>query len=362
MPNSFSLPNSRFRSPLAVGALIIIVLLLRGLGFSNAHADGGAANFDLQPVIDAHSTAKVRSYFILDARPGNTMQGSIQVTNSGTATGTVSLYGVDATTGQTSGTVYLSRTEAQHDVGTWLRLDTSQLTLAPGQSQVVSFQIIVPSTVRPGQHVGGIVAEGMVQVSSLQSNNLKVNVQKLTIVAVQINLPGKPIEQLVATGIQNGGADSYQTLKLGLSNTGTVMLKPYGTLQVTDARGHLLQNRSLKLNTFLPQTSINYPVDVENKALGAGNYQARLTLFYGHGHILSYTTIFTITLQQLAKIFPSYPPLQPPNNVGSFFGMLPYWQIVPGLLLLVGGLLFWGQKLYQFVAITRRRGISKKIE
>ena len=128
MPNSFSLPNSRFRSPLAVGALIIIVLLLRGLGFSTAHADGGVANFDLQPVIDALSTAKVRSYFILDARPGNTMQGSIQVTNSGTATGTVSLYGVDATTGQTSGTVYLSPTDAQHDVGTWLRLSHFRLS------------------------------------------------------------------------------------------------------------------------------------------------------------------------------------------------------------------------------------------
>jgi len=65
-----------------------------------------------------------------------------------------------------------------------------------------------------------------------QKGAIQINIQHLTILAVQINLPGATIEQLEATGIQLGGANGYQTLLIGLHNSGTTMLKPFGTLQI----------------------------------------------------------------------------------------------------------------------------------
>src|SRR5205823_14084620 len=116
---------------------------------------------------------------------------------------------------------------------------------------------------------------------------------------------GTPIEQLVGTGVQAGGENGYQRLFLGLSNTGTIMLKPYGSLQVTDTQGQVVKNVSLKLDTFLPQTAINYPVAITGQALAAGNYQATLNLTYGHGQVLHYTIRFTVTQQQLTEVFGS---------------------------------------------------------
>ena len=81
------------------------------------------------------------------------------------------------------------------------------------------------------------------------------------------------------------------------------MLKPYGSLQVADSQGQIVKKISLKLDTFLPQTSITYPVNITGQALGAGDYQAALTLTYGNRKVLQYNTNFTVTQQQLSQVF-----------------------------------------------------------
>ncbi len=340
-----------------VGALLTSILIVGAFGSSSAHAAGSGPSFTLQPVVYDPARPVTKSYFVFDSHPGAIVQDRLRVTNSGTETGSVSLYAVDATTGQTSGTVYLSHHDARHDVGAWITLGMQQLTLAPGRSQIVPFRVAIPSGVRSGQHVGGIVAESLTLQSSTGNSHIHVNVQHLTIIAVQVDLPGALVEQLEATGIQSGGDNGYQNLLVRMSNSGTVMLKPYGSLQVTDAQGRLLQNLPLKLDTFLPQTAINYPLYITGRALGAGDYRAMLTLTYGHAHVLHYTTVFTITEQQLKQVFKSSPPPQVPWLGGNFFDGLPLWQMVLFGVLLLSGMFFWSQKLYHFV--SRRRGSRK---
>ncbi len=354
MRHSFPFSRLGLLPQLVVGMFIIAVLLAEAFGCSVAHAAGGGPSFALQPVLYDPSNPVTKSYFVFDTRPGTILHNRVRVTNNGTMAGTVSLYPVDATTGQTSGAVYLSNNDARQDVGAWLTLGTQHLTLAPGQSQIVPFQAVIPKTVRSGQHVGGIVAEIPTLKSPAKKGALQIYVRNLTIVAVQVNLPGIPIEQLVATGIQPGDANNYQTLLLGLSNTGTMMLKAHGSLQVFDNQEHLLQSQQLNLDTFLPQTAINYPVYIKNQALGVGDYRATLTLTYGHGHILHNTTAFAFTQHQLSQVFKSSSTLQLP------FGTLPLWQMVVGGLLLVSGLFYWGQKLYRLVSVSQHKGRSKK--
>ena len=358
---SFFFQRPGFLARLIMGVFLFITVILAvslvgTLGSSIAHADSGQANFALQPVLFDPSNPLTESYFIFDSKPGTIITSHVRVTNSGTAKGSASLYPVDATTGQTSGAVYLNQNDPRKDVGSWLRLSVQQVTLNPGQSQVVSYQITIPATVRPGQHLGGIVAENLTQSSSPQSNSaIQIKVKNLTIVAVQVNLPGTPIEQLAGTGIQAGGEHSYQELLLGLSNTGTVMLKPEGTLQVTDAQGQVVKNMSLKLDTFLPQTAINYPVAITGKALGVGNYQATLTLKYGNNQVLHYTSKFTVTQQQLTQVFgTTSSKTQAPSGIGDTGGMQ-LWQIV----LVAGGALalLWvaGSTLYKRIMLSRAK-------
>jgi len=364
MKNLFSFPFSGISSRLVLGTFLLAILIFGVLGtpfdYTDAHAAGGQASFSMQPVVYDPSNLLTKSYFIFGGKPGVVEKNSIRVTNTGNIAGTANLYPVDATTAQTSGAVYLGKNDPRKDVGAWVTLGVQQVTLNPGQSQVIPFQVAIPANVRSGQHLGGIVAENAAQQTSTSTKNnstFQVKVKTLTIVAIQVNLPGAPVEQLSASSIQAGGDNGYQRLLVGLSNSGNMMLKPYGSLQVSNAQGAVVKNISLKLDTFLPQTSITYPVNITGQALGAGDYQAALTLTYGDGKVLHYNTSFTITQQQLSQVFTSSKTqISPGLFNGSFSGLSPL--LLAGgrlvLLLIVGSLLYW------FILVPRAKAKAKQ--
>src|SRR5207249_10040860 len=95
------------------------------------------------------------------AARGATSTGRVRVTNVGSTAGDLLLYGVDATTAPTSGIVFLDAKEPRKDAGAWIKLDAYRLTLLAGESRVVPFRVTVPGHAKPGQHVGGIVAENL---------------------------------------------------------------------------------------------------------------------------------------------------------------------------------------------------------
>lgn len=187
--------------------------------------------------------------------------------------------------------------------------------------------------------------------------NVQVRTRLLTIIAVEMILPGPPIETLTATDVQAGGANNYQTLQLALHNTGNQMLKPFGKLQVMDAHGAPLQTLPITMDTFLPATSILYPVNLK-KALGDGGYQIILTLTYGNHHTLRYKSSFTITPQQVLRAFPPSHALKAPIMSTS----LPLWVLLTSGLLGICGLLFVIQQcrfLMQAVQRKKKRNRNK---
>jgi hypothetical protein len=350
--------------PLAILGLLFLMGLSPGvLPAPVAHAAGGA-NITLQPATSDPANPLTRAYFILNGKPGTALQSSVIVTNNGTATGTVNLYAVDAGTGQNSGIIYLPQDAPRNDVGAWLHLSRSQLTLAAGQSEQVAFQVVIPGKVRAGQHVGGIVAENVQQDSTTTNSKIQITVHSRRVIAVEINLPGPQIEQLSANGIQFGGSANYELLKVELSNTGTMLLKANGTLQVINSKGQMLQNLAISVDSFLPGTSIAYPVYIEKKALGVGTYQGKLLLQYGHGKSLFYTTPFTITEEQLVEVFSNNNLLAQPPATDSLLSRLSPLQLIGGAFAVLLGVslivLYWTKKLYLATAGAVTSGQRRK--
>ncbi len=332
-----------------LGALLLMVSL--SISHRTVHAQSTASlpNFALQPTTYIPKVPATRSYFVLDTKPGTTLSESIRVTNTGAATGSVRLYPVSATTAQTSGVAYLARNDALHDVASWIKLDVQQLTLAPGQSQIVQFQISIPASAHSGQHVSGITAENLTLQNGSTKGALHISLQHLSVMAVQVNIPGPTVEQMAVTGIKAGGSSGYQSLLVGMSNTGNQMLKPTGELKVSSAQGLLLQDLPVKMDTFLPDTSINYPIYVQKKALTAGDYQVSLHLNYGHGKTLDYMTKLTITQNQINQAF-SNGPLQAPTST-----VMPLWQMILVALATLIILLVGGKKVYDLISARRKQ-------
>lgn len=323
-----------------ISMLIPAILLINILSVAYAHAVGGGPNFSLQPVYYGPADPASASYFVFNGRPARQVHNSVRVSNIGAAAGTVSLYPVDAFTSDLSGTSFRPHSAPLSDVGAWTVLSRSTLTLAPGQSEDVPFQVSIPDHVRPGQHVGGIVAENMT-VQNAAPSSLQLAVQQLTIVAIMVNIPGPQTEALTVTSIGNDQASQLQRLLIGLRNTGNMLLQPSGSLKVFDLNGNLLLDIPLKLNTILPQDAIDYPVYILHRALPFGKYRASLSLTYGHNHGLIYSTFFAINT-----------PLAAGGGLTGlittralqFLRQLAPWQYVGGgliLLLLVSIVSYW---------------------
>lgn len=308
-----------------------------------ARAAGPAqAVFALRPVHFDTAMPATRSYFVLRARPGQTIASEVRVTNVGAAAGTALLYPVDATTGQTSGAVYESRGAARRDVGAWLRVAATSVALRPGESRIVAFELRVPAHVRPGDHLGGIVAENTdVRGATAGARaggrvgGFRIRIRQLTIVAVQVELPGARIAELQLGSVGAGGSHGYQQLLLALRNTGTVMLKPTGTLTVTDDRRRRVAHARLRLDTFLPRTAIDYPVLVRGRVLPAGSYRAHVVLRYD-GHSIGAERPFTIGRAQVTQVYSAPPAAAPPaaRAASTLRAALP-WALA-GLGLAVG--------------------------
>jgi hypothetical protein len=300
---------------------LLIVVLLGALGLAApASALAGQASFAIKPLRFDPTVPATRSYFILRLRPGRTLSSRFVVSNVGTGLGTAFLYPVDATTGQTSGAVYLSRTSPRRDVGGWITLGESRVRLAPKEQRVVSFTVRVPARgLRPGDHLGGIVVENARLTTGRRTGPLRINIRHLTIDAVEVQLPGRGVRAVTIGGVTAGGRNGYQRVFVRLDNAGTKMLKPFGKLVISDSRGRHVAARTFRLDTFLPQTHIDYPVLLPGQVLSPGSYRATVTLTFAN-RTISRTFPLGVTRNEYRQVFAGAAPVRASSS--SRHGML----------------------------------------
>ena len=301
-------------------------------------------------------------YFVYSLSPGAVRQGGVIISNSGTATGTVKLFAADATTGSTTGTVYLTDRKAKR-AGAWISLATTSLTLKPGQHRTVRFTVRVPPNAVPGQWVAGVVAETSHQVSQPKSKtkaSVQIKIRDLTIVAVQVNVPGPPLLGFTIGGVKTGGQSGFQQIITHIANTGNVLVKPTGTVTVLNKQGAKLQVLTFKMDTFLPQTAIDYPLLLK-KALAPGDYSANVRLAIpgvagAAAKVVTARQFFSISKQDVQQVFTSAAPQTPPPNAaasgGSGSSETP-WALISAAAF---GALLLGLLVFQ---LLRRRGRSE---
>jgi hypothetical protein len=328
--------------------LLFPIVALAVLAPSAAAAKGGPTF-----TVRALGTPPGASYFVFGSRPGASIDGAIRVANTGDRPGTVRLYGVDAVTGETTGAVYRSREDRRHDVGAWLSMRVHHLRLGPGQRRVVRFRVLVPTAVRPGQHLGGIVAENATLKKTTDRkrgrSSFRINIRDLSILAVEVNLPGPRVEKLALASVKPGHAEGFQTLLIGMRNEGDELLKGSGSVLIRGENGEVLKRATFNVDTFVPRTSIAYPFAVPGQALPAGRYQATVAVRYGHHHAVRLTRWFNISDEQIEQVFgsDSHGPA-PAGGPGAGSTGILQLALAALALLLLGFLVAW--------ALLRRRG------
>ena len=337
--------------------------LLIALSVALALAPIAAAAKPVGPIFGVRAIGNPKlGYFVYPASAGSVLHGAVAVTNTGDRTGSVKLYSADATTGATSGTVYLTDS-APAGVGTWISLGSPTLTLEPRQRTTVPFTVHVPAGAKTGDYVGGIVAETVLQRQGPQSGrktNVQIKVRNLSIVAVEVNVPGQQVAKFTIGAANAGGSQGRQQVFVHVSNDGTMLAKPKGSVTIQTSAGTAIQTISFHMDSFLPHTAIDYPVQLK-QALSPGDYVASVRLTYpGAGaagmEMSSAAPQFTVSKENVEKVFkPGKPTKVGPGGVvaapSSSNSLYKWIAIGLGALLLAGG-------GYFFAVMRQRRPVT----
>ena len=150
-----------------------------------------------QPVVNSWALAPTgtdpsqpssRVYLSYTAAPGSTVHDSVTLWNYSNVQLTFQVYATDALNDTSGGFAALAGDKRPSDVGSWVTLPQSFLTARAHTKLDLPFTLTVPSGVRPGDHVGAILAAS--QVEGTSPNGKTVTLDRRTGSRIYLRVPG----------------------------------------------------------------------------------------------------------------------------------------------------------------------------
>lgn len=168
-----------------------------------------------------------RSRFSYEAAPGQALADNYQVTNTGTTAQVMRVFATDAYNTE-DGSYGLLDTDAQPtDAGSWISFaggaKSVDVPLAPGASQLVTFNLNVPADASPGDHAAGIA----ISVTSPQGQIL---VDRRVATRLYVRVPGDLQPTLTVNSISSSydaslnPLDGTTSVTFNVTNNGNVAL------------------------------------------------------------------------------------------------------------------------------------------
>lgn len=252
-------PTRRERFSALVVALLTL-LLLAPAGAASAATSDDSTSWLVQPA-GPRGGADARSYFSYDASPGEYVEDVVRIVNHADADLTLALYGTDAFTDTASGGFGLLATaERPDDVGAWVTMGVSEVTVPARSSVDVPFLISVPANATPGDHAGGVVTSYVTAVNT--ETGEKVDFDARIAVRIYLNVRGAIAPALIPDDIRTSfELDASQltgTLRVNyaLANTGNVRLGAEETVAVRGPFGNEIDAASAKIDEVLADGSV----------------------------------------------------------------------------------------------------------
>lgn len=238
-------------------------------------------------------------WFVYNLDRGQSVTDYLKLVNiSPEKTMKVKIYPVDAVVSSKGVFNPLDEADPRQDIGAWLKMSESEVTLAPEETRIIPFTLTIPQDASVGDHLGAIIVEkGELKPSGQAGLSIKTRVG----IRVWNTVPGEIVKNLkisnVSWEIKNKklspkpttlekiktalGLNKEGFIILELKNEGNVHLMPKGNIEITDIFGSwaaTLDNISLGTSSFGHTTIV--PVKWEKPSL-FGRLTAKITVLYG---------------------------------------------------------------------------------
>lgn len=258
---------------LAIGLALVLGLIPTA---SSAIEYGGVGGVPANPRED---NPRTQSIFIYELNPGDSYQDGVKINNNTGETATIDIGAVDSRASNDGAFACAQEADDKIDVGSWVKLDQTQVTLASGEEEVVDFTITVPENASVGEHGGCITIMQANQQPSTTSGGIALSFRSAIRIAVTI--PGDIVKAVNVSSVSlepNKGDDSKYIIKPGLTNSGNVSLDTKITSKLVSLFG-VVSASTTSTYPVLPATSASWNFDVDRPFWG-GFYRADVDATY----------------------------------------------------------------------------------
>jgi len=260
---------------LILSAVALVVALLPSLVIAQATPEGspvvdGGPRFILRPADDVDG-----SYFTLEAKPGSSHTLKVVLANADNESLKLNTYVADAFTLVNGGFGVREADDPKEGTATWITYEAGTVSLEPGKGIERELTVKVPDGTAPGQYIAGVVLQTAEPIKISGSSLFSQIIRKS--IAVFITVPGETSADftLGTPDIQTEGGLSR--LVVPVVNDGDVVVKPAGTLALTDAQGKEIFNQQVAMGSVYAgmETTLEVPLPL---TLPDGDYQIALDL------------------------------------------------------------------------------------
>lgn len=175
-----------------------------------------------QPANPQSDNPRSQSIFIYTLNPGQQKQDGVRIYNNTNTSRTIAVGAVDSAISSDGAFACAQEVEPKKDVGTWVSLSTSTVTIPAGGSVVVPFTITAPVNSSVGEHDGCItMQDSNTQVATNQNGVVLSFRSAIRIVAT---IPGTIVKELAINDLKVKLDGGQLQINPVVTNTGNVSL------------------------------------------------------------------------------------------------------------------------------------------
>ncbi|MBU3999878.1 hypothetical protein KKG29_01715, partial [Patescibacteria group bacterium] len=152
------------------------------------------------------------------------------------------------------------------DVGAWINMPVSELSLKPNETKAVDFTIKVPENAEVGDHMGAIIVQSKEAPEAEKGTVMKV-VSRVG-ARIYLTVPGEIIKELEFKDFNWKMEESQVVFYLTLANKGNVRIAPKGEIEIQDESGNAVDKIKITEREVFPKDTIVLPTKWEKTTVG----------------------------------------------------------------------------------------------
>lgn len=232
-----------------------------------------------RPAYPREDNPRTDSIFIHTLEIGESQEDAIRVINNTTETKTLLVYPADQIPSSSGGYACSQLAEEQKALGAWIKLEKSEVTLAPYTNEVVPFTIALPETADVGENNGCIMIQEKKQEDPEGEQKAGVNLSFRSGVRVLVTVPGELKRELHLDSFDITPKDDGDfTYNVAVSNKGNLSTDAVITTKTVSLFGPTVEENTNTYTVLRNDTStLNF---LFRKPFWGGFYKVQTVVGY----------------------------------------------------------------------------------